>query len=86
MSAMLNFQKESARKIEMDSNNTLGPTIVEEKINKSNGDTQINKYIKGRFLGKGGFAKCYEFTNIENKAITAAKIVVKSSLTRSRAK
>lgn len=82
----MTIQKESARKIEMDPNNASGPTIVEEKITKSSGEIQIVKYIKGRFLGKGGFAKCYEFTNVETKAITAAKIVQKSSLTRSRAK
>jgi polo-like kinase 1 len=25
--------------------------------------------LKGKFLGKGGFAKCYEFTNLENKKV-----------------
>lgn len=39
------------------------PEIVEEKIQRSNGELQLRKYIKGKFLGKGGFAKCYEFTN-----------------------
>jgi polo-like kinase 1 len=53
---------------------------------KHNGEVQIRKYLKGKFLGKGGFAKCYEFTNQETKAICAAKIVVKASLTKSRAK
>ena len=38
-------------------------SIVEEKITKVNGEVQIRKYIKGRLLGKGGFAKCYEFIN-----------------------
>jgi len=38
------------------------PPIVEERITKPNGETQIRRYIKGKFLGKGGFAKCYEFT------------------------
>jgi polo-like kinase 1 len=46
----------------------------------------VKKYIKGRFLGKGGFAKCYEFTNIESKKISAAKVIAKNSLTKSRAK
>jgi len=36
--------------------------IIEEKRTKPNGEVHIRKYIKGRFLGKGGFAKCYEFT------------------------
>jgi polo-like kinase 1 len=46
----------------------------------------VRKYSKGKFLGKGGFAKCYEFSNIETKAIQAAKVVEKASLTKSRAK
>jgi hypothetical protein len=46
-----------------------GQTIVEEKVVKFNGDICIKKYLKGKFLGKGGFAKCYEFQNLENKKI-----------------
>lgn len=61
-------------------------TIVEEKVVKFNGDVCIKKYLKGKFLGKGGFAKCYEFTNLDNKKVQAAKIIMKSSLTKSRAK
>ena len=61
-------------------------SIVEEKITKVTGDIQIRKYIKGRLLGKGGFAKCYEFTNMETKQITAAKVIPKKSLVKSRAK
>ena len=60
--------------------------IIEEKIVKYNGEVQVRKYLKGKFLGKGGFAKCYEFQNIENKAISASKVVEKASLTKSRAK
>lgn len=42
--------------------------IVEERIvMKSQGETIIRKYIKGKQIGKGGFAKCYEFTNMETK-------------------
>jgi polo-like kinase 1 len=55
-------------------------TIVEERIVKFNGDHVIKKYLKGKFLGKGGFAKCYEMTNLENKKVQAAKIIMKSSL------
>jgi polo-like kinase 1 len=53
---------------------------VEEKIVKHNGEIITKKYLKGKFLGKGGFAKCYEFTNLETKKVTAAKIVNKESL------
>jgi len=37
-------------------------------------------------LGKGGFAKCYEFTKLDTKRISAAKVITKSSLAKSRAK
>ena len=60
--------------------------IVEEKITKVTGEEQIRTYSKGRLLGKGGFAKCYEFRNIETNQITAAKVIAKSSLVKSRAK
>jgi len=61
-------------------------TIVEEKITKVTGEIQIRKYIKGRILGKGGFAKCYEFISQENQHSSAAKIIPKKSLVKSRAK
>jgi polo-like kinase 1 len=66
--------------------NASTPTIVEEKVVKSTGEILIKKYLKGKFLGKGGFAKCYEFVNQETKMSQAAKIVQKDSLTKSRAK
>jgi polo-like kinase 1 len=61
-------------------------TIVEEKIVKVTGDVQIRKYNKGRLLGKGGFAKCFEFTCLDTKKISASKLVTKASLVKSRAK
>ena len=60
--------------------------IVEEKITKVTGEVQIRKYVKGRILGKGGFAKCFEFINQENQHSSAAKIIPKKSLVKSRAK
>jgi len=59
---------------------------IEEKVVKYNGDVYVKKYQRGRFLGKGGFAKCYEFTNLDNKWVSAAKVIAKTSLTKSRAK
>nr|P0C8M8.1 RecName: Full=Probable serine/threonine-protein kinase CCRP1; AltName: Full=Cell-cycle related Protein 1 [Zea mays] len=61
-------------------------TIIEEKVNKIGTEPTIRKYSKGRMLGKGGFAKCYEVTNLENKKVLAGKIICKASLTKSRAK
>lgn len=62
------------------------PIIIEQI--KVNGQVQQKKYIRGKFLGKGGFAKCYEITPQDNpkNIIMAAKIVQKASLNKSRAK
>lgn len=60
--------------------------IIEEKIYKFNGDEITKRYKKGKFLGKGGFAKCYEFKCINNKKIYAAKIVSKQNLNKQSAK
>ena len=75
-------EKETTQKEQPDP----GTAVVEEKIIKVTGDVQTRKYFKGRLLGKGGFAKCYEFTCSENKKIFAAKVVAKSGLVKSRAK
>ncbi|OMJ76924.1 hypothetical protein SteCoe_23590 [Stentor coeruleus] len=60
--------------------------IIEEKITKVNGETAVKRYSKGRFLGKGGFAKVYEFVCIDTKQITAGKILEKAALTKARAR
>ncbi|XP_076471497.1 serine/threonine-protein kinase PLK1-like isoform X2 [Babylonia areolata] len=44
------------------------------------------QYMKGRFLGKGGFAKCYELTDADTKEIFAGKIVPKSLLVKQHQK
>ena len=44
----------------MDNNANQFPEVIEEKIIKSTGDVQTRRYKRGKFLGKGGFAKCYE--------------------------
>ncbi|CAG9334258.1 unnamed protein product [Blepharisma stoltei] len=60
--------------------------IVEEHIIKPNGENTISRYTKGRFLGKGGFARVYEFINLDTKRIFAAKIVKKATLIKARAR
>ena len=45
-----------------------------------------NRYMKGKFLGKGGFARCYELTDMTNKEIFAGKIVSKQLLTKQHQK
>jgi polo-like kinase 1 len=58
---------------------------VLEKITKKTGETVIKKYSKGKVLGKGGFATCYEFNDLERGKLLAAKIIAKSTLTKKRA-
>lgn len=69
-----------------DSNNKDGEdeVIIEEKIVNVRGEPKIKKYRRGKYLGKGGFAKCYVCTSLENKKVMAAKIISKKSLTKSR--
>ncbi|KAK3530669.1 hypothetical protein QTP86_031662 [Hemibagrus guttatus] len=40
----------------------------------------MKRYTRGRFLGKGGFAKCYEITDLDTKEVFAGKVVPKSLL------
>ncbi|KAH9383166.1 hypothetical protein HPB48_023992 [Haemaphysalis longicornis] len=42
------------------------------------------QYIRGKFLGKGGFAKCYELVDKETNLVYASKVVSKQALVRSR--
>ena len=44
------------------------------------------KYERGKFLGKGGFAKCYELKRVDNEKIFAAKIFDKQGLSNGRSK
>ena len=60
--------------------------IIEEKITKLTGENQTRTYYKKRMLGKGGFAKCYEFECASNQKIFAAKVISKTSLIKDRAK
>eukprot|EP00742_Colponemidia_sp_Colp-10_P009409 GILJ01010256.1.p1 GENE.GILJ01010256.1~~GILJ01010256.1.p1 ORF type:complete len:759 (-),score=114.58 GILJ01010256.1:264-2540(-) len=69
-----------------DSSTTNEPEVIIDKRIRSNGETVTKRYLKGRFLGKGGFARCHEVRDMENKVIHAAKIVAKNTLTKARAK
>lgn len=60
--------------------------VIEEKITKAPGETIIKRYTRGKYLGKGGFAKVYEVTIPESRKKVAAKIISKASLAKNRAK
>ncbi|CAD6185708.1 unnamed protein product [Caenorhabditis auriculariae] len=52
------------------------PTVPDKIL-----DTERNiTYQRGRFLGKGGFAHCYELINMSNNQVFAGKIVPKTML------
>jgi len=61
------------------------PIQIFERITKKNGEVIVKKYIRGKVLGKGGFATCYELTDVEKNKTLAAKIIQKASLTKKRA-
>ncbi len=42
------------------------PREIKEKVPCKNGKVYIRKYSRGKLLGKGGFARCYELVNTEN--------------------
>jgi len=65
---------------------TSPSTIIQEKVIEDNGNVTYKKYKKGKFLGKGGFAKVYEITDLETKITDAVKIVEKASLKKTKAK
>jgi len=46
-------------------------------------EQKSRKYERGRFLGKGGFAKCYELKDFDSGHYSAGKIVPKSLLSKS---
>lgn len=59
---------------------------IQERIVKVNGDPAIKNYVKGKFLGKGGFARVFEFYCQESKQVTAGKVLPKNSLLKARAR
>ena len=56
--------------------------IEEHEINTG----AIIKYERGKFLGKGGFAKCYEMKRVDNGRLFAAKVFDKKGLSNGRSK
>lgn len=46
----------------------------------------MHKYMRGKMLGKGGFAKVYQVTSLDTNKIYAVKIVPKANLVKNRAR
>ena len=58
--------------------------IIEEETTLDNGVKICSKYVKKHFLGKGGFARVYEFTSLETGQTYASKIISKDTLVKAR--
>lgn len=55
-------------------------TMIQEKHTKPNGEIIERVYYKGKMIGEGGFAQCFEFTDMEIHKVFAAKIISKAVL------
>jgi hypothetical protein len=61
--------------------------MIEEKRRRVNGEGYtIHRYLRGRLLGKGGFAKVYLCTAMDTNKAYAIKIVPKANLIKARAR
>ena len=71
-----------------DGNNSDNENVViEEKRRRVNGDGYtLHRYLKGRLLGRGGFAKVYLCTALDTNKNYAVKIVPKANLVKQRAR
>ena len=61
------------------------PVIIEEIIMNQD-KSEVKKYERGKFLGKGGFAKCYEMKCIDTGKSFAAKVFEKRNLNNDKSK
>jgi len=71
-----------------DENEPKEETITERYIDPKTNRVSTRRYIKGKFLGKGGFAKVFEFTSLDTtkQTVQAAKIVPKQNLVKTRSR
>ena len=68
------------------SSNSEPITIVEHRKRPSGDGYTVHKYLRGKLLGKGGFAKVYKVTSLDTNKEYAVKIVPKANLVKSRAR
>ncbi|KAG5190434.1 kinase domain protein [Tribonema minus] len=60
--------------------------VIEHRRRTALGEELVTRYVKGRLLGKGGFAKVYLVTTEDTHQHYAMKVVPRSLLTKRRAK
>ena len=69
-----------------DKTNTSDSIIIEHRKRPNGDGYTVHKYMRGKLLGKGGFAKVYQVTSLDTNKIYAAKIVPKANLVKNRAR
>ena len=64
------------------------PDTLTQKTITEEGEIKFKHFYKGNFLGKGGFAECYELIDSETKIVYAGKIIPRDNISdeKSRAK
>lgn len=69
------------------------PVVIDEIITDTSikrinaaGQTVCKQYKRGRYLGKGGFARCYEMQSMDSLKVYAGKIIPKASIVKPSAK
>jgi hypothetical protein len=68
-------------------NNSAEPiTIIEHRKRPCGDGYTVHTYLRGKLLGKGGFAKVYKVTSLDTNKEYAVKIVPKANLVKSRAR
>lgn len=68
------------------SDNNESVTIIEHRKRPCGDGYTVHKYLRGKMLGKGGFAKVYKATSLDTNKEYAIKIVPKANLVKSRAR
>ena len=76
--------KPTLKKSSSDSGESV--TIVEHRKRPCGDGYTVHKYLRGKLLGKGGFAKVYKATSLDTNKEYAVKIVPKANLVKSRAR
>jgi hypothetical protein len=61
-------------------------TIEEQRRNPNGSGHTTHRYLRGRLLGKGGFAKVYLCTALDTNKNYAVKVVPKANLVKTRAR
>ena len=66
--------------------NSPDSIIIEHRKRPSGDGYTVHKYMRGKMLGKGGFAKVYQVTSLDTNKNYAVKIVPKANLVKNRAR